>query len=284
MKKHVVTLLILTCLGAFSWAQGSKELFDARKSREELEIMRGILGTTMSFVSQNAQRSAGTTPTARSGQYISTSSWRVSNINAFYLYGQGAVFVIPSSSLRMSAFFNQDGVGFAFALDEAGRALEAAKADIERVGAKRAASSGVGAPAAAPMVAQTPKPTAPAAAPQSQEELRKKLAEQVEKSKKSREDLLASREKLQKMLDEMKGYLIETLANYGDSLTTVKPNEYINIVFSTDDADGFALMNDGSAVDARRQVISVQKSWITDYKAGRLSMDAFKQKALQYNQ
>jgi hypothetical protein len=38
-------------------------------------------------------------------------------------------------------------------------------------------------------------------------------------------------------------------------------------------------MNSGSS---RYDTISVQKSWITDYKAGRLTVDAFKQKVLQY--
>jgi hypothetical protein len=32
------------------------------------------------------------------------------------------------------------------------------------------------------------------------------------------------------------------------------------------------------------QVVSAQKSWITDYKAGKLTLDAFKQKVLQYSE
>ena len=57
MKKHLATILVLTCLGAFSFAQGTKTaLFDVTKSQQELEIMKGILGTTLSFVAQNVQK------------------------------------------------------------------------------------------------------------------------------------------------------------------------------------------------------------------------------------
>jgi hypothetical protein len=297
MKKQFIGFLILTCLGAFSWAQGTKDLFDTRKSQEELEIMKGILGTTMSFVSQNLQRQADSAATTKSGQFIY--SWRGSNINAFYLYGQGAVFMIPSSSIRMSGFLSGDRFALAGAnIDNLSAELARAAAEMDRAavvvgGVQGGVSGGVaggvqggvgsGAATAAPRAVQTPKPPAPPAQAQNPEELRKKLAEQVERSKKSREDMLANREKLMKTLGEMKGYLIETLANYGDSLTTVKPSEFINVVLSADDSDFFAIANSDIS-PIHRQIISVQKSWITDYKAGRLSMDAFKQKALQYNQ
>jgi hypothetical protein len=84
MKKQIFGILIILSLGVFSWAQGSNEFFDGKKCQEELEIMKGILKTKISFVDQNKSQTE-------------ISLWRNPSINAFYLAGQGAVFVIPIS-------------------------------------------------------------------------------------------------------------------------------------------------------------------------------------------
>jgi len=97
--------------------------------------------------------------------------------------------------------------------------------------------------------------------------------------KKSREETEASREKLLESLKEIRVYLIEALANYGDSLTQVKPGEYINLILYAD-----ALDTNSGRMKARHDIISAQKSWITDFKAGRISLDSFKQKVLQYTE
>ena len=81
---------------------------------------------------------------------------------------------------------------------------------------------------------------------------------------------------------QAKVYLIEALANHGDSLTTVKPNEYVTLVLTADDV--IVLFAGSEDASSHRQIISVQKSVITDYKAGRLSLDGFKQKVLQYTE
>ena len=298
MKKHLATILVLTCLGAFSFAQGTKTaLFDVTKSQQELEIMKGILGTTLSFVAQNVQKQEASTRTINTpfGKYstVVAPNWRISNMNAFYLYGQGAVFVMPTSSFRLGNY----GELFNLRADELNRELAAASGEIEAVSRNMAlrgtgqgvgAGTGSGTGSGVPQAAQPPTPptppTPPPAPPQvKQEELRKKLAEAQDKVKKSREDTEASRAKLVAMLGEIKGYLIEALANHGDSLTTVKPNEYITLVILTDDFGGDLLV-DESGPRTHQEVISVQKSWITDYKAGRLTLDAFKQKALQYSE
>ncbi|MGA2261887.1 MAG: hypothetical protein ABSH28_10655 [Acidobacteriota bacterium] len=292
MKKYLASVLILTCLGAFSLAQGTKTaLFDVTKSQQEMEIMKGILSTTLSFVAQNVQRVGASTKTATaSPRKISPAiapMWRVSNMNAFYLYGQGAVFVMPTSSLRLG---NYDEIivradDLNLELVAASRAmLTASEKALRGTGQGVGAGTGSGTGSGVPQAAQPPTPPAPPAPPQvNQEELRKKLAEAQDKVKKSREDSEASRAKFVAMLGEIKGYLIEALANHGDSLTTVKPNEYITLVILTDDFGG-DLLRDESGPRTHQEVISVQKSWITDYKAGRLTLDAFKQKALQYSE
>jgi hypothetical protein len=290
MKKYLASMLVVTCLGAFSWAQAPRDLFDVKKSQEELEIMKGILGTTLSFVSQNLVRqaaSAGTTKPA--AENVWGSSYRFSNITAYYLVGQGAVFHIPSSS-----FPSFSNILFADSLKATEFALVEAQAELARGSYNLAAAAGgvsggvaggvQGGVAGGASGGQAAKPAKPAAptAPQDPEELRKKLAEQVIKAKKSREAAAVNREKFLKVLGEIKVYLIEALASYGDFLTTVKPNEYVNIVI-TSSGDNLGGIYYGGK-ESRRDVISVQRSVISDYKAGRLTLDAFKQKVLQYQQ
>ena len=95
--------------------------------------------------------------------------------------------------------------------------------------------------------------------------------------KKSREEEAAKQEKFIESLSQIRVYLIEALANYGDSLTQVKSGEYINLVLYSDSYDTVT-----NRMKTRHDIISAQKSWITDYKAGRINLDTFKQKVLQY--
>lgn len=307
MKKYIAFTLIFLCLGTFSWAQGAKTtLFDVVKSQQELEIMKQILSTTLSFVAQNIQKQQAATKLVNTpfGPAVARDTYRYTNMNAFYLYGQGAVFVIPTSNLRFTGYGAlASGFGMAGTRD-----LQAAASEIDALSRQMAAQAkslgggagtgvsggtGVGIPPpspppAPPQVAPVP-PTAPAPRaipPQvSQEELRKKVAEAQDRVKKAREDTEATLAKFIESLGEIKAFLIEALANHGDSLTTVKPNEFITLVLMLDDFGGSNLLYmDTTGGRTHQEVISVQKSWITDYKAGRLTLDAFKQKAIQYAQ
>ena len=315
MKKHLACFLIIACLGTFSWAQGNKsDLFDTTKSAQELEIMKGILGTTLSFVAQSLQTQEASKASAKTvatpfGSYSTTGSWRTANINAFYLYGQGAVFVMPASSFRLGgfSFYARSNLGEAYNLAQ-DKYLEAA--DLERELRNQAleavlqSGAGLAVAAAAPVpptaakpataaAAATPVPptaakpaTAPAPPAQVQpkeEELRKKVYEAQERVKKSRAEIEANNAKFLAALEQIKVHLIEAIANHGDSLTTVKPNEYITLVILTDDLESAVFRSD-SGLRNNRQIISVQKSLITDYKAGRLTLDAFRQKILQYGE
>ncbi len=279
MKQGLAGIIILLCLGTFSWGQGTKESFDAKKSSEELEIMRGILNTTLTFFVQNSQKQPA--------------QWRSFDLDSFYLAGQGAVFVIPTSGLR------SPGMNFAFHWDpeyseqmaSLGQEIGALSSRLGAEAAKSAlqslAQSGFSqdeevvpeppAPPAAPAAPSKPaKPEKPKAPAQiDREKLRKTLEDYQARAQKNREDAKANREKFLQTLGEAKQYLVETLANYGDSLTTVKPDEYVNLVLVTDALDGQRKRSD---------VISARKSWITDYKAGRLTLESFKQKAIQYSE
>ncbi len=291
MKRHLAALVLIATAGTLSWgsAQTARtDLFDTKKSQQELEVMRGILGTTLSFVAREMQnRNTG----AASGEegMLRGFGWG-NNVNAFYLYGQGATFVVPMSRFAYGHLAALEiGESVNHAMEDVQHELEAATASLEAQAAARGLQSPlppappappapVVAPApparaATPAVAATPSPSPRAA--RSAQDARTRLAEAQQRVKERRQQSEQRRQKMLESIEQVKGYLVEAIANHGDSLTHVKPNEYINIVITADGGDFFDS-------DGRREVISVQKSTITDYKAGRLSLDAFKQKVLQY--
>ncbi len=302
MKKYIAVAVFLSFLSTLSWAQGTRpELFDVRKSQQELEIMKGILSTTLSFMAQNMQ-TANAPENIRTGGYArNLSGYRHTNISGFYLAGQGAVFVIPSSGWRLGAYgealsnfyidqgrLSDEVAAMARDIEVQARAQERIARGIQG-GVSGMAGTGVAAPPKPDKPPTPPPPPDPASQAKQedirkrQQELSKQLAAVQEKTLKTRQDAEARRAKMLEALEQVRGFLIEALANHGDSITTVKPSEYINIVIMTDNLPGTELLGDDS-IRNRQEIISVQKSWITDYKAGRMTLDAFKQKALQYEQ
>jgi hypothetical protein len=158
------------------------------------------------------------------------------------------------------------------------------------IAAKVQAATAHAVPAVPPAPAQPPNPPVPPTPSQHSSEkdlkkvtgkeadLQKKLSDLQDKVKKRQEEIDSRKAKFRENLGQVKNVLIEALANHGDSLTTVKTNEYINLVF-VDEGGGW--LTDDPA--GKREVISVQKSTIADYKAGRLTLEAFKQKVLDYS-
>ncbi len=292
MKKQLLTLLTIGVLGLACWGtaqSGSGAPFDVRKSQQELEIMRGILSTTMGFVA-NELRSGQAATKSTLGESYGRHVWWSSGISAYYLVGQGAVFVIPVSGMHGRLLGDLDAQVEAATLNaEAAAEAMAELASGMGQGLGTGLGKGAGttpAPVPAPAVAAPPPPPAPPAppkvvqAPANQEQMKKRLAEAQEKVKKRQEYTEQQRQKLVQTVAQAKVHLIEALANYGDSMTSVKPNEYINLILNTDDAYSVGFGDS----ESRREIISVQKSTIIDYKAGRLSLDAFKQKVLQYQE
>jgi molecular chaperone GrpE (heat shock protein) len=335
MRKWHVCLGVGVSVLLFWWQaapSSQTQLFDSKKSQQELEIMKGILRTTLDFAAKELRGTGGDDKQRR------FDFGGFSNISAFYLYGQGAVFSIPTSSLRHSFNFHWEGLKGSLdglqsssaalsgppdvhidlgnlnaqiqdeverANEEVDRAREEVERAQEEIDRAREREQEVNAPNSAPPPAPAapaaPAPAAPTApqkpappaspkrartatpkaelTPERREQLRRRLAEAQERVKKRQEELEQSQARFREQLAEIKVYLIEALANHGDSLSVVRPNEYLNLVIAEDGGEGF--FSNGS--HGRREVISVQKSVITDYKAGRINLEAFKQKVLDYS-
>lgn len=291
MKQHLASIVLLLSLGTFGWGQGSNVVFDVQKSKMELEIMRGIFKTTLTFTDRSSQN-----------QY---SRWRISDVNAFYLAGQGAIFMIstpayiglrklystgPATTEQLAAVNKELAAvsrQLAASAQQMAREAAALRGDGSGAQAAQGANTAITPPAAPapPPPPQPPSPPSVSVNPENSEkvarremeleELRKRVDEYQEKARQSREELEANRKEFLQTMVEIKKQLVDVLANYGDSLTTVRPEEYINLVFATDEFD-----SQGTKFD----VISAKKAWITDYKAGRLTLDEFRQKAIQYTE
>ena len=89
MKRYFISTALIFCLGVLCLAD--EPTFNVEKSRQEFEIMKGILETSLAFSLSDEE-------TVKSTFRVTN----VSNIDAFYLSGQGAVFMIPTSSFYRS--------------------------------------------------------------------------------------------------------------------------------------------------------------------------------------
>ena len=113
-----------------------------------------------------------------------------------------------------------------------------------------------------------------------EKDLRTSLADAQKSLQQWRYHVQVQKQDVEKQVALMKPALIEALAKHGDSLTIVKPEEYISLIISSERWGNF-LSEEG---EDGREVISVKKSVITDYKAGRITLDEFKKKVLIYVQ
>jgi hypothetical protein len=263
MKKQFAGIILMLFVGTFSWGQVTKEYFDAKKLRDEKEILSGILFTRLSYLSQK--------PGMSSKNYLP-------DISAFYLPGEGMVFVlsIRKSPIAFVSIFAGDDSSSAPFLSKKLMSLNSELAARTReLMRARGQLSGKTSPQdlqKSPALPAPPPPPDKITADRASK--LEKMVEELKDEIKATSRQMENRNSLDltKLLEELPPLIVETLANYGDSLTTVKPDEHINFVVGTE-----------STLPGARFVISARKSWVADYKAGRLTLDEFKQKIIQYD-
>ncbi len=111
-------------------------------------------------------------------------------------------------------------------------------------------------------------------------------ADERRKSRKRRKQ--EAEERLQTDRDRIaaaRKQLIAALANHGDSMTLLTDEQYINLILTTGPRHAWPLLVDVAPSEPRvpeAQVISVKRSWIRDYKAGRISLAQLEAKVLRY--
>ncbi|MDX1390241.1 MAG: hypothetical protein R3344_13705, partial [Acidobacteriota bacterium] len=202
---------------------------------------------------------------------LATTDWNRSAIEGYYLVGQGAVFTIPlpgPNGLRASGF-----VGLAAPPVAVGPS--AGYSVVVAPDAPAADDSGASAEAESFYRFITPESGL------SDEELEKRRAE-AEKRRAERERILAEQlAEFESQLAILKTRLIETLGRHGDSLTQVADDEYVTIILAPR-SGSLAYFGRQERSAPTREILSVERGTISDYKAGRLSTGAFADRVLQY--
>ena len=281
MKACFSVVMMIAVMTVFAWGQNDETSADEYKYtlrffqvppatselKKEIEIMKGILGSELASLIKETRNQ----PKVSSVQDVSSpfiDGYEVLSDNVvrdgFYLQGQGAVFIISMSVQWNSPLkFTISGSlpdGFVFSLP--GRPLPD-NANIEDILEQiRNLQIRISEPGARheDMVAARAQINA------LQSDIR--TLQDTEESLRPLSEIV-----LRQAIAGVRESLVDTLAKYGDSLTSIKPDEYINLVFQTSPTSL-------SASGRGTETITVRKSWITDYKAGKMTLDEFRKKAL----
>jgi hypothetical protein len=107
-----------------------------------------------------------------------------------------------------------------------------------------------------------------------------RLKKAQEKMKLRQQDLEKRRAELVQRIERLKVYLKDALANHGDSLSVVKPQEYVTFVITTDGVRGWFGGNGDD--QATQHVMSVKKSDVVEFKSGRITREQFAQRVMEY--
>jgi len=204
-----------------------------RRVEREIEIMAGILETTLRFALEESSEKRIDT------RLVFIPRDRSKSVRGYYLEDQGVAFVVKTGRAASRGLGDASIVEFKF--DSIEFKNRFGQGDV-------------------------------------QVELDKRLVQR-------QADVKARIERMQARTDTLKKHLVEALANHGDSMTIVGEDEYLNLILEPDSSPGlmagvvFGVRNSAAV---RSETLTVRKSWITDYKAGRLTMAEFKQKVLRY--
>lgn len=256
MKRYWCVIFLSLLMTLTPWAQAADAPFDMAKTQKELEIMRGIFKTTLSFNSGDSQRDR---------------FFDFADIRFLYLTDQGVNFYVQNPGFSPPVIALDD---IRIQFDEAALQTNLEKMEENlKIVQENLKQKGIG--AGEYDSARKSIEEANAEVKRGKEAWEAQRAKMLEQQKEMQEKIQAQNEKIAKQKEDqrqkltgIKESLIEAVASYGDSLTTVKNDEYINLVFDT---------------SGQYDIVSIQKSWIKDYKAGNLTLDQFKAKAIQYS-
>ena len=264
MKTCFSIVTIIVVMTAFAWGQNAAGDSDARALEREMDIMNGILDTVLASHIQDLRDKSGNSIAVynRDGNVLAFSSSSLairsnsaSVSDSFYLPGQGAVFMIPTVGMRNTPLIINSGSIFGLSLNEVRASISKLEAGIHEPGARHE-----------DMV-------------DAREQINKLQNDNRRLFEAERQNQTAGNDQaFRQALDGLKELLVDTLARYGDSLSVVKPDEYVNLVLH---APVLALSASREQNVGRNVgIISARKSWITDYRAGRMTLDEFRKKVI----
>jgi hypothetical protein len=272
----MLALLVTLCFTIVK-PVADQPVVDSQKSRQELETMEGILSTTLGY----AVKRLGGNQAAEGDRAFRFHRMDASDVSGYYVYGQGAVFMIPISALQ-----RQQDMDFAFAMpigELVGSAVDMGLA-AATLGLDAAAGGKPGEADAEKIKEKAEKLQQQAEDRQKNmnrnlEKQKEKLQQFQEQSKKRRAEMEERRKELISRLGQVKVDLKDALARYGDSLSIVKSEESVTIILSDErnfrwgDGEGSSICH----------VLTVKKSLVTDLKAGKITRDEFDKRVVDYS-
>ncbi len=265
--------------------------------QKEMQVMKSILSTTLSFVGRPEQASGSRV--GRNG----TGGVDAGRIDALYLQGQGAVFIVSldnGSSFDPSRYIAAEKEIARLEASGSPRATAAelrllrslmrhdfvgvhefeALAEIE-AGAAGAGDEG-----------QVPARLRPLSGIQgANKESRADIKQEIDRLKK---ELAETREQAEANRRRLEDALVDVLSRYGDSLTQLRPDEYVNLIISAKSGFGGFIFPEiewgsagfsvggGASDDHSDMILTVKMSDIRDYRAGRIDQAAFTGRIRKY--
>ena len=298
MKTCLSVVAMIVVLTVFAWGQNAPTSSDASGIEKEMGILSGIIRSELeSHFRINLGVKVNEISNTVSAFNAIASFFSVSNPIWFYLPEQGAVLTVPVYGIRNSSQMLK-GLSNPSAPSGLPEVLNRLQFEFFTTLSNPSALSNPGEPPdLTKLFPALDQPDIDNTANNIRETVRNLEASIQQDIGAAHEDLVKARQTINElnnelqtlqslyskaanldetlfrgMFDSLRNPLVDILAKYGDSLSFVKPDEYINLVIYTP-----SLM-DISGRQQRVDVISARKSWITDYKAGRMTLEEFREK------
>ncbi|HSR66975.1 MAG TPA: hypothetical protein VLU25_03450 [Acidobacteriota bacterium] len=249
--RYALLLTLTALLMSLPVAAQQSASIDASQVERELEGLNGLLETTVEVVTRGEVK----------GNFMVFSS---TSVQSYYLPRQGAVFVLTIPVAQTLSLKN-DGVALA-----EWNLRKAYQLQSEIVAGGRAREQGG-------------EETEP------QLTVRERLKEAHQRQLEMQQEMEELRSRSLDELEKVRGYLVETVAEYGDRLSHVGEGEYVNLVLTTS-ASGlrvlgphnqYSVLSGGKSVESR-QIVSIPVTVIREYKAGRRDMAQVKAQVIVY--
>ena len=303
MKKVWLTATLLALLisvavaGSQQWAS---ELFDSAKAQKEIEIMKSILETALSF--EGRSRGPFVYSTSGSSAEIFAESMTVNiigqgGIDGFYLYGQGTSFILSISPLPSDPTAGYDKLREEIDelknsdLSPTFKALQIRylESQLKRTGRSRGgrafaiADFGPMADAEKLLYQATGRGRAPSPEQEgdvTEAEVAERMAKLEAAYGEARSKAIAEREEAMAKRGKFEDELLQTVANHGDSLTHLANDEFINLILASNSKVFYTNSRRGRS---GTQILSVKKSDILDYKSGSIDFAGLQSRVLRYS-
>jgi len=304
-SKLVICSILIAVFLVLTGQLWSQPGIDQVLAEKELAVMKSVISTSLSMTRKKLQGDQGA---GKRSRWYSRAIWygqdsTEAGIDGYYLHGQGIIFTIPSPCLSSGNLADLEELAIRIEEIQEGSAedseyaiQEVKEMEMELKMQQQELELLRRDMRTMPSPPEPPDPPEPPEVPDEPKEIKviatskngggadRKITIVTDTVRDLKEKLTDLREKNAKRNEQaareraaIKQELIGVVAAYGDTLTQVKENEYINIIMK-DDCDRFDLDSSGAA----RTVLSVRKSDISAYRSGQITLDQLKSRFVEY--